>query len=139
VARKSKPRRSAESALRRLWALLPKLECQGLCHESCGPIFFTQLEREILEERLGGPLPPIGTEENAFTCPMLKNYRCSVYEDRPTVCRLFGAIKHALMTCPHGCEPSRHLTNQEAQAIFRKIQEISDRYQKENYNAMPDL
>lgn len=130
MSQKSKAWRSAVSALRKLWNSFPKLECQGKCYQSCGPIFMSDLEGEILERKLGHPLPPMGTEDNPLTCPLLKNYRCSVYEDRPTICRLWGMVNHSLMSCPFGCRPSRRLTDQEARFIIQKVQEISDRYEQ---------
>ncbi len=43
-------------------------------------------------------------ETGTYRCPALTaDDRCSVYEDRPTVCRLWGAQQ--AMPCPHGCQP----------------------------------
>jgi len=131
VSKKSKPWRSAVSAIRSLWASLPRLECQGKCWLSCGPIAMTALEEEIIEQRLGGPLPPLPGEGQGIACPLLAHHRCSVYTDRPTICRAWGMIQDDLMRCPFGCRPSKLLSNQEARAIFRKVEAISDRYQQE--------
>lgn len=43
-----------------------------------------------------------------FRCPALTDAdRCLVYQDRPTICRLFG-VQQA-MRCPHGCRPDDEL------------------------------
>src|SRR2546429_6087610 len=40
---------------------------------------------------------------------MLRNGRCTVYEVRPMICRLWGMVEG--MQCPHGCVPEGgHLT-----------------------------
>jgi Fe-S-cluster containining protein len=31
--------------------------------------------------------------------------RCSIYEDRPAICRVYGLLRK-VMRCPHGCVPS---------------------------------
>jgi Fe-S-cluster containining protein len=133
MSRKSKPWRSAVAALHKVWENLPRMHCKGLCTESCGPIFMTDLEEQILKERVGTPLPVFGTEENPLECPLLVDRRCSVYNDRPTICRLWGMVHHELMICPFGCQPERRLTNKEAKEIFEKVGNISKRYLEEQF------
>ena len=38
-----------------------------------------------------------------LSCPHLENKGCSVYDDRPIICRLFGTTPKLL--CPHGRRP----------------------------------
>ena len=41
----------------------------------------------------------IACDEN-LTCGFLdENYKCSIYEDRPNLCRKFGNGKHKLLKC----------------------------------------
>ena len=40
--------------------------------------------------------------ERTIDCPALVDGRCSVYEHRPLICRLWGAVES--LPCPHGCE-----------------------------------
>lgn len=47
-----------------------------------------------------------------YYCPALRDGRCSVYDDRPTICRLWGATTS--MPCPHGCAPEDALTQSES-------------------------
>jgi hypothetical protein len=96
------------SAAPRAWDRIPAMHCKGLCAESCGPIEASTEERALLVER-GVNLPSVGQAMTAFfmdgdyTCPALKDERCSVYDVRPTICRLWGAVEG--MPCPHGCLP----------------------------------
>ncbi|MDP1879296.1 MAG: YkgJ family cysteine cluster protein, partial [Actinomycetota bacterium] len=54
-----------------------------------------------------------------------KTKKCSVYEVRPAICRLFGAVKGELV-CPHGYAPesSALLSDKQAREILRKVDEL---------------
>jgi Fe-S-cluster containining protein len=52
-----------------------------------------------------------------YHCPALKDGRCSVYEQRPTICRLWGATES--MRCPHGCTPANALTQTQSHELLR--------------------
>lgn len=95
-------------SLERIYRAVPTVACKGLCAESCGPIEMSDEERERLTER-GVEIPPIDQAaldiiagKRSASCPALVNDRCSVYEHRPLICRLWGAVES--MPCPHGCE-----------------------------------
>jgi hypothetical protein len=71
---------------------------QGLrvaCRGSCDP----EEQRRIGERGVRLPL----VAAFAGHCPALRNGRCSVYEVRPMVCRLWGAVEG--MKWPFGCAP----------------------------------
>lgn len=113
----SEKRRLAQ--IDRVYASLPKLNCKGLCYEACGPILMSRLEWERLKA--------VGGEKKgnaSLTCPYLVERRCSVYEVRPGVCRLYGLIKRDIMTCPHGCEPERWLSDPEAKAVLMELERL---------------
>jgi hypothetical protein len=71
--------------------------------------------REAIRERHGvdlGPAIPSGRlaalddQGQAPRCPALSALNiCSIYADRPLVCRLYGA--DAALPCAHGCAPAR--------------------------------
>lgn len=110
-----------ERELRLLYAKLPKLDCKGLCAECCGPIAATPHERRRIERRAGKKLeapPPTAT------CSMLSAVgRCTVYGDRPFICRLWGVV--ASMKCPHGCVPEGgFLTHQEGARLHLEAERI---------------
>ena len=100
------------SILRALWNAVPPVACKGLCQSSCQNVPIMPLEAMFLIERhgarvelaehLGILFPTLG--RNA-PCQFLDAAgRCSIYEDRPLVCRQFG---HDVVTlgCKHGCAP----------------------------------
>lgn len=76
--------------LHQIYAKVPKIACKGLCVDSCGPIQMYKIEYKRLGE------PPA-----AMTCTLLKDGRCTRYEDRPLICRLWGVVPE--MPCPWGC------------------------------------
>jgi Fe-S-cluster containining protein len=103
------PRRIA-SQLDELYSRLPRLDCQGVCADSCGPIPAGGAERERMERARGRRLeaPEIRTEidghiEACHECSMMDDGRCSVYDIRPMICRLWGMTE--LLPCPYGCIP----------------------------------
>lgn len=104
-----------------IYANLPRLECKGLCSRSCGPINFSLKERAAMEANLGHS---IGVVSEDFTCPALIYGQCSVYENRPLICRLWGAVEE--MRCPFGCVPERWLTKEEQGALLEQIAPLSE-------------
>lgn len=110
---------SAADKLRELYSELPSLDCLGLCADSCHHIGMTPLEQHIISEA-GGP----GISMAHSPCPALDFVgRCSVYENRPTICRLWGAV--ADMPCHYGCKPDRYLSRDEGFSFLRRAREIS--------------
>lgn len=126
--------------MRALYAELPTIECKGLCANSCGPIDMNDVERARLVE-LGVDIPVFTQEaarrwaanQRVDDCPALgpmhqhplmanvRMAKCTVYEDRPLICRLWGLSES--MPCPNGCKPSRFLTDEEAyEFIFRSME-----------------
>jgi Fe-S-cluster containining protein len=57
-----------------------------------------------------------------YYCPALIDGRCSVYDDRPTICRLWGATES--MRCPYGCTPDDALTQEESHRLLRLAAEV---------------
>lgn len=126
--------------LRELYAELPTIECKGLCSNACGPIDMTDVERNRLVD-LGVTIPvftaadaaawargerldcPALTEVTGHPlAPRLRMARCTVYEDRPLICRLWGMTES--MRCEAGCEPSRVLSDREAYDLIFRAMEI---------------
>ena len=100
---------------------IPEVPCKGLCQDSCGPIAMSIEEDARLRAR-GVEIPSMVDTVAAiergedYYCPALRNGRCSVYDERPTICRLWGATQS--MPCPHGCTPPDALTQQESYALL---------------------
>ncbi len=101
--------------LREVYARVPSAGCKGLCADQCTivPVFPAEMER--LSEVAGRPLPTtsfstltemsgaVGLGELGKPCPLLVADRCSAYDDRPLICRAYGAVEG--IPCPHGCAP----------------------------------
>lgn len=99
----------ADAQLEALYSRVPDLDCKGLCHTSCGIIEASVRERERMQEA-GVRLPyldeflEMDREGLEISCPALTaDKKCSVYDVRPMICRLWGATDS--MPCPYGCKP----------------------------------
>lgn len=107
-----------------IYAALPTIQCKQLCQSYCGPIGMTPVECQSIRTS-GHPLPSISplTHHGALTCSALSpRGKCRIYNQRPLICRLFGLVK--ALRCPHGCQPSRWLTDTEADAIKDAILQL---------------
>jgi len=63
---------------------------------------------------------PIGSED--LTCPLLSDGRCTVYEIRPTICRLWGMVD--AMPCVFGCQPTRLLSRDQGYEFLERAGRI---------------
>lgn len=88
---------------------------------------------EVIEREYVGLKPEIppfdGTElslSSVMKCVFLERTlgSCLAYKIRPLVCRLWGCIDDPLTRCPHGCVPTKWVTNLEARDLFRKVVDI---------------
>lgn len=90
-----------------IYAAVPDVGCKGLCTECCGPLSMSAHEALRIAVKHGSmPMP-----DKTLTCDKLANGRCSIYADRPLVCRLFGAAEG--LECPWGCKPQAPLLTRE--------------------------
>jgi Fe-S-cluster containining protein len=118
------PRRR-DARLQELYDRVPSIECKGMCHGACCFIDASIRERERMEQASGRKLDTLdakrdpeagGTQRDRrggllarYRCSMLTNDgRCSVYDLRPMICRLYGVAEG--LECKHGCKPERMLT-----------------------------
>ena len=60
--------------------------------------------------------------DGCLTCPMLKDNKCSIYDKRPLICRLYGVVEN--MKCRFGCKPTRYLTNKEGVALVSAVKKL---------------
>lgn len=123
---------------------VPELKCKELCQECCGPIAMTKLEFSRIRERTAEPinarLMPLvfGNGQNlgravlfdCVTCPLLKDGRCSIYDIRPLICRIWGAVQ--AMRCPHGCTPKRWLSPRESFRLLSRARALSEKIERRN-------
>ena len=126
------PRRRSDidRELEELYAQIPDIDCKGRCHTSCGPIRMSDRERSRIKETYkvtirnssGYDYPP----QRVPSCPALtEDKRCSVYDLRPLICRLWGAVEG--MPCTYGCRPKnggRLLSDEDAYKLIAEAQRI---------------
>ncbi len=116
-----------KASLADIYERIPEVRCKGLCQDSCGPIAMSVEEDARLRAR-GVEIPPMAGAVEAiqrgedYYCPALQDGRCSVYDDRPTICRLWGATQS--MPCPHGCSPPESLSQQESYDLLTRAGEV---------------
>lgn len=126
-------RKHTLNKLEALYAQIPKVECKGLCHESCTLIPAGAIEMKRAKERLAiNPFKPnaeavkqamTGEKPKIPSCRALKDKRCTIYHIRPAICRLYAAAEG--LECPFGCEPKgKKITKQEAYDLIRKIETL---------------
>lgn len=108
---------------RELYAKIPDAHCKGLCAANCSIIMLQQAEYERIEMKRSIPKTP--SLSASVACPLLEAGRCTVYDARPVICRLYGAT--AKLACPHGCEPDAWLAEDEANAIIDAAKRLSPR------------
>lgn len=115
-----------------VYASIPDAGCKGLCVEACGPINCSSLERKRLLKKTGRDVEAwmavaldAKGDWKPKACVLLRDGRCAAYDERPTICRLFGAVDAELMKCPHGCSPAIPLSRQRSYEILDEVARIS--------------
>lgn len=114
-----KKKRSREQSLQQLQAIydrLPQVNCKGKCLKGCSIIGMYPIELEGITDA-GHEVPRASVNHVAgeISCSALQQGRCSIYENRPLVCRLYGVAEG--LTCLYGCQPDRLLSEAEAEEI----------------------
>lgn len=109
------PHPSRLERIQALYRRVPRLVCKGRCASSCGVIMLQASEYEAIRKVRDIP------ETSGLACPLLDRGRCTVYDMRPLICRIWGTVRDAnapLMRCPWGCRPKRWLTDVEGRALI---------------------
>lgn len=108
-------------SLHSIYAATPDAQCKGLCHRACGPILMSEAEARIIMAR-HGTAPDF--DKATLTCTKLVDGRCSIYADRPLICRLYGTTRGLM--CPHGCGPvGGYLPNREASKLLHRAEKLT--------------
>jgi len=84
----------------RLRENIPTFECKEGCHDCCGPVTTSSEEMSRL------PVKTDAEHDAAlkdFNCVHLGPKGCTVYGERPLICRLFGTTPK--MPCPNDRAP----------------------------------
>lgn len=116
-----------------LLGTIPGFQCKEGCFDCCGPVELSRLEYMRCIQASGRSAEDVrqqmknNLKQGNYLCPLLdpETKKCSVYEVRPAICRLFGAVKGELL-CPHGYAPERSalLSDKQAREILRKVEEL---------------
>lgn len=113
--------------LEAIYALIPKMKnCKGLCEDSCTVIPCTDGEKERLELRMGKKFETVERSDGKKRCSALTmDGKCSTYDIRPLICRLFGAVNHPWLRCEHGCEPEQWLPNRDVYPMMLAVEKMA--------------
>lgn len=116
--------------LRAIYAAVPSVACKGLCHDQCSIIPLTTAERSAIQTYTGRrvkTLPQVAhvvmrpTDDGA--CRYLKRQRCTIYDVRPMICRLYGSADG--LECPHGCRPvGALLSRDEVHGLLLRLEKL---------------
>ncbi|QLG88919.1 YkgJ family cysteine cluster protein [Chitinibacter bivalviorum] len=79
---------------------IPSFACVEGCHDCCGPVLTSSEEISRLPSKTKAERAAALAE---YLCPHLGAKGCTVYAERPIICRLFGTTPR--LPCPHGRAP----------------------------------
>lgn len=108
-----------QEKLIRIYAEIPAFTCKPGCTDCCGLVPFSRDEAARVPER----------EQIGCHCVHADKDigRCTIYADRPFMCRLFGsAPAEPRLKCPHGCGPDKPLSSAKAKELTRRYTRILD-------------
>jgi uncharacterized protein len=115
--------------LEKLYSKIPGIECKGLCHESCTIVPAAKIEIQRAKTKMGGknPFNPLSAitvlkDQKIPICSALKDKRCSIYNARPAICRLYGVAEG--LECPFGCVSKGKITKKESYDLIREIEAL---------------
>ncbi len=110
-----------KTPIQKLYDKIPSFRCKEGCTRCCDN--WVQFAPE--EERRCG-----GFEFLAEACPKLGDGGCSVYENRPLICRLFASSQ--IMPCPYGYGPETPLSEEETKAILKEYLRLKKEQEEAN-------
>lgn len=102
----------------------------------------SRLEMKRICERTGKTekeLDFMTVMENGGTCPLLKDNRCSVYDIRPAICKVFGASDHHRLQCPHGCKPKNPLSASDTDQLIDTSEQLGHGFPAHSHATIPKI
>lgn len=112
--------RKKRTILHKIYAKIPDAGCKGLCTNQCTIIGMAKGEWDDIVKRTG--IRPHLTDSG--DCSFLKDGKCSIYQFRPLVCRLFGSVDNDALRCEHGCLPDKPLTIEQSDALVNEVEKF---------------
>lgn len=104
--------------LENLYSQVPTFKCLSHCTDCCGPIFFSGLEASRIKMKYK---PPTSTK-----CPFTIKGECGIYEVRPMICRLFGAVNDPKLFCSFKCGPAFRIDPDHSKWLLFEVQKLSE-------------
>lgn len=111
---------------------IPSFKCKEGCADCCGPVEMSRLEYHRCVKASGRTAEELrqqmerNIKRNIYQCPLIdqKTHRCTVYQVRPAICRIFGTTKN--LPCPHGYAPdaAQMLSDEKAREILALVGEL---------------
>ena len=123
--------------MKHIWFQVPKVHCKGLCQDSCQNVPVMPVEAEYLQQQYSVTLPvlqhggDLGLHFQFHTlgpdstpCQFLNEAgRCSIYRDRPLICRSYGHDVDFLR-CQWGCDEAKFNSNR-LQSLMKQMVQLS--------------
>lgn len=107
-----------QQKLAELYEAIPSFECKEGCNDCCGCVPVANAEAANAGISAGLTATKFGTMDCVHSTPN----GCSIYDDRPFLCRLFGTTEK--MKCPHGCKPDKMLSDKRAAKLTERYQSL---------------
>lgn len=104
--------------LEQIYNKIPDVNCKGLCVDACTAVGMSKGEWRRLTLS-SGKRPQI---KNDGSCIYLLNGKCSEYDKRPLVCRLFGAAPD--LPCKFGCKPNKPFPQELADRLLLEVDRL---------------
>ncbi len=122
-------------SLNEIYQKVPRVKCQGHCAPFCSAIGYESIEKMNIEEKHSqfpsGFENPTDNGQTIRCGSLSSENRCTIYDERPMICRLFGATQ-MMMQCPVGCElmnPSEErLTPEEVMGLLLEVKLLNLKY-----------
>lgn len=111
---------------------IPTFKCKDGCADCCGPVEMSRLEYHRCVKASGRSADELrqrmerNFKRKVYQCALIdpKTNRCTVYQVRPAICRIFGTTKD--LPCPHGYAPdaAQMLSDEKAREILALVGEL---------------
>ena len=111
-----------------LYGQIPQMACESACSDCCCLVRFSRYEvAQIDTVRIICAVFKRFRQATTQKCPYVtQENRCSIYQVRPFVCRLFGTADHERLRCPKGLRPEKMLSAEEAERLINRFVKIID-------------
>lgn len=124
--RRSDRAAAVDQQLQDLYDRVPVIDCVGRCRTTCTVIEMSDRERTRIAEH-GVTIPPLtrsAVHTDPKPCAALGPLgQCTVYEIRPMICRLWGAVED--LPCVYGCQPTgEYLDHAEAMVLIAESMRV---------------